>query len=518
MTIRRREVLKAAGGLYVASMVPPSAEPQPWYAASGDDSQPSTAVDSVRQSLGRIMARDQALQAIAWLNPQVLEDAGRIDQAASAGSAAGALTGLTVLAKSTFDVAGVATDGSNSTWARLFTAPASEDALAVARVRAAGAALLGKGAADDFAYGGAGLASATGQVWNPRYPDRERIAGGSSGGGAAAVAAGYCDAAFGTDDGGSNRIPAHYCGVVGVKTTFGLVPRSGVVPTWPWIDCHGPMATNARVAARVLSVMAGPDSSDAFSLRATGTVAYPSSWEGLADVRLGLVKAHAGLDALPATQAAAFQDALERLQAAGATIMPIDPPTTIDNLSARLQAAGASPFGTRASANALVRYLDRRPQGAAQLLPLALPAYREFYSDLPAEPEAVLAMAQTPYEESAQGLAYAERRDALVAELERFCAERKLDAMVWPTLNHEALRGGESWPSGRTPLSFVNWLGLPEVSVPVASGPDGVPRGNISFAGLPFTDFSLLALAQVFEEVRDLAPRSAGVRDRHPLG
>ena len=481
-----------------------TAESRDWFTAPGDGSEPIAALESVRRSLDRIAARDRILQAIAWLNPHALEDAGQIDAGASTGAARGALAGLTILAKSTFDVSGVPTDGSNEAWARLFTAPASSDAVTVARVRRAGAVVLGKGAADDFAYGGAGLASATGQVWNPCYPDRERIAGGSSGGGAAAVAAGYCDAAFGTDDGGSNRIPAHYCGIVGVKTTFGLVPRSGVIPTWPWIDCHGPLAVNALVAARVLAVMAGPDRSDAFSLRSEGAIAFPASMPALADVRLGLVKSHARLDALPSTQAAAFQGALDRLKAGGAKVVPVEPPITMENLSARLKAPRASAFDTRASANALVRYLDRRPEGAEQLLSLVLPAYRQFYSDLPETPEAVLAMAQTSYEESDQGLAYAEQRDTIVAELENFYSHHELDAMIWPTLGHQALRADESWPSGRSALSFVNRLGLPEVSTPVATNPDGVPHGNISFVGLPFTDFSLLALAHVFEGMRDL--------------
>lgn len=98
-----------------------------------------------------------------------------------------------------------------------------------------------------------------------------------------------------------------------------------------------------------------------------------------------------------------------------------------------------------------MRYLDRRPEGALQLLPLVLPAYQQYYSYLPKEPEAVLAMAETPYEASSEGLAYAERRDGLVAELQNFCSGQGLDAMIWPTLGHQALRAGEQWPKGVDP-------------------------------------------------------------------
>ncbi len=307
--------MTGAACLGVSCALPRS--PAPWYAPTLSRTEHYNTVESVKRSLDRIAERDPTLQAVAWLNPHAVEAAKRADVAISA-VIAGPLAGLTILAKSTFDVAGVPTDGSSKGWARAFTAAASTDAVTVARVREADAVVLGKGAADDFAYGGAGLASATGQVWNPRYPARERIAGGSSGGSAAAVAAGFCDAAFGTDDGGSNRIPAHYCGIVGVKTTFGLVPRSGVIPTWPWLDCHGPLAVSALIAARVLRVMAGPDPSDAFSLRSQTTNASPVSPPELSNIRFGLVESHAQLDALPTQQATAFRGALSRLKAGGA--------------------------------------------------------------------------------------------------------------------------------------------------------------------------------------------------------
>ncbi len=500
MTWRRRDVLAGVAGLGVSCALPSS--PGPRSAPAPRRAQRNDTVDSVMRSLDRIAKQNSTLQAVAWLNPDAVEAARRVDGALSDGTA-GPLAGLTILAKSTFDVAGVPTDGSNQEWARAFTAAAAADSVEVARVRAADAVVLGKGAADDFAYGGAGLSTATGQVWNPRYPARARVAGGSSGGGAAAVAAGFCDAAFGTDDGGSNRIPAHYCGIVGVKTTFGLVPRSGVIPTWPWLDCHGPLAASAPVAARVLQVLAGPDSSDALSLRSRGKVAGPASPPELSSIRFGLVESHGQLDALPSLQATAFTTALSRLEAAGSTIVRINPPVTMENVSARLKAAGASPFDLRACANALVRYLDRRREGAAKLLPLVLPAYRYYYSDLPEEPEAVLAMADVPYEESSKGLAYAERRDALVSELHDFCASRGLDAMIWPTLGHQAPSTADQWPSAQTPLSFANRLGLPEVSTPVGLDPSGIPLGNISFVGMPFADFDLLALAHAFELVRD---------------
>src|SRR5678816_3445041 len=139
------------------------------------------------------------------------------------------------------------------------------DALEVARLRAAGAIVLGKTAADDFAYRGNGTSSHTGQVLNPHDSTGTRTPGGSSAGSAVAVADGMAFAALGTDDGGSNRIPAQFTGIVGMKPTFGLVPRTGVIPTWPYIDAHGPLARTVADAALLLAAIAGADAADPLS-------------------------------------------------------------------------------------------------------------------------------------------------------------------------------------------------------------------------------------------------------------
>ena len=133
-------------------------------------------------------------------------------------------------------------------------------------MRAAGAVVLGKTAADDFAYRGNGTSSHTGQVLNPHDRTGTKTPGGSSAGSAVAVSDGMAFAALGTDDGGSNRIPAQFTGVVGMKPTFGLVPRTGVIPTWPYLDTHGPLARFVADAALLLMAIAGPDSSDPLAL------------------------------------------------------------------------------------------------------------------------------------------------------------------------------------------------------------------------------------------------------------
>ena len=169
---------------------------------------------------------------------------------------------MPVFAKAIYDMDGLPTTASNAEWARLFPEPVRRDAIEVTRMRAAGAVVLGKTAADDFAYRGEGTSSHTGQVRNPYDPTGTRTPGGSSAGSAVAVASGMAFAALGTDDGGSNRIPAVCTGIVGMKPTFGLVPRTGVIPTWPYLDTHGPLARSVADAALLLAAIAGADSSD----------------------------------------------------------------------------------------------------------------------------------------------------------------------------------------------------------------------------------------------------------------
>ena len=181
------------------------------------------------------------------------------------------LDGVPLFAKAIYDMKGLPTTGSNAEWARLFPGQCRRDALEVARMRAAGAVVLGKTAADDFAYHGSGTSSLTGQVRNPHDPTGAATPGGSSAGSAVSVACGIAFAALGTDDGGSNRIPAQFCGVVGMKPTFGLVPRTGVIPTWPYLDTHGPLARHVADAALLLDAIAGPDRSDGLAL----TSAWP---------------------------------------------------------------------------------------------------------------------------------------------------------------------------------------------------------------------------------------------------
>jgi len=189
-----------------------------------------TAAEITARALDRCRAEGVRWHAIDALSETAIADARAADDRLRANRVLGPLDGVPVFAKAIYDMAGLPTTGSSAEWARLFPEPVRRNALEVARLRAAGAIVLGKTAADDFAYRGNGTSSHTGQVLNPHDPTGTRTPGGSSAGSAVAVADGMAFAALGTDDGGSNRIPAQFTGVVGMKPTFCIVRRTVVIP------------------------------------------------------------------------------------------------------------------------------------------------------------------------------------------------------------------------------------------------------------------------------------------------
>ena len=161
-------------------------------------------------------------------------------------------SGIVVAVKDLVDVAGMVTTAGAVILPR---EPATEDAPVIRRLRQAGCVMVGKANLHEFAYGVTSVNPHYGAVRNPH--DVERVAGGSSGGSAVAVAAGMCDWAVGSDTGGSIRIPASFCGVVGFKPAFGSIDTAGVIPLSVSLDTLGPLAADVVSAARAYSMMSG---------------------------------------------------------------------------------------------------------------------------------------------------------------------------------------------------------------------------------------------------------------------
>lgn len=469
-----------------------------------------TALDVTTRALERCRTRGAALHAIDMLSASALAEARASDARLRSKTLRGPLDGVPLFAKSIYDVESTATSASSAEWARLFPQRVSRDAIEVSRLRAAGAVILGKTAADDFAYRGNGTSSFTGQVLNPHDRAGLRTPGGSSAGSAVAVACGMAFCALGTDDGGSNRIPAQFTGVVGVKPTFGLVPRSGVIPTWPVLDTHGPLARSVADAALMLDAIAGYDADDALSLRGTwrlgtlGTLA-PNALRG---ARLGFVELHAPRAQMTAECLRVLDAALADCTGAGAIVERYAPP--VDRVTYREQFAtfarergdvAPNANSPAATANALRRYFQRQgvdPKDAAQR---GLASYRAFYDVLPAEWPAMGALMAQPYETDAASVSFLRSRETAVSLLAAHMKARNLDAMIYPTMPFQAPNASDAWPDVRTPLGYGNWLGLPEISVPAGYSADGMPAGNLSFVGLPGSDAALFALAASYEAV-----------------
>ncbi len=201
---------------------------------------------------------------------------------------------------------------------------AEMDATIVTRLLDAGAVLLGKAHCEQLCLSGGSHTNVRGPVHNPRR--RGRTSGGSSSGAAALVAAGEVELAIGGDQGGSIRIPASFCGLVGMKPTWGLVPYTGIVPIEPSLDHTGPITAGVRDNARMLGVIAGPDGID---VRCSGVPAgdYVGALEGgVAGLRVALLREGFAVPGTQAPVAAAVRIAADRLAALGAHVEEVSIP------------------------------------------------------------------------------------------------------------------------------------------------------------------------------------------------
>ncbi len=286
-----------------------------------------TAEAVTRDALDAIEARergDGALNAFLHVaRDAALESAREVDRKRARGEALGPLAGVPVAVKDALCTRFMPTTAGSKIlegWVPPY------DATVVARLRAADAVLVGKANMDEFAMGSSNENSAYGPARNPW--DRARTPGGSSGGSAAAVAARLTPCALGSDTGGSIRQPASLTGTVGIKPTYGRVSRYGLIAFASSLDQVGPLATDVRGAARVLSVIAGADPRDATCL----PLPVPADLEAACErdvrgLRVGVPDEYFG-DGLDPAVAASVRAALSALQDRGCTLHPVTLPHT----------------------------------------------------------------------------------------------------------------------------------------------------------------------------------------------
>jgi allophanate hydrolase len=423
-----------------------------------------SAVERTRAAYRSIEAADRAEIWVTLREERdALVEAEEVDRRTAAGEEL-PLAGLVAAIKDNIDVAGLATTAG----ARSYSYQPAEDATAVARLRAAGAVVLGKTNLDQFATGLVGTRSPFGAVRNAWDP--QRIAGGSSSGSAVAVALGLVDIALGTDTAGSGRVPAALNGVVGLKPTRGLIPTTGVVPACRSLDCVSVFARSVALAGDVAALLSGPDGRD--PLARAWRVAAPC---GSASGRVAIPLA-AQLAGMAAGWAEAFAVAAAALTSTGVQVVAVDITPLLE--AASLLYGGAfvaeryAAVGAHIAAHPELVGSDLDPTVAGIVLAGAVPSAAALFADT-------------------------ERLDFLAARARRVL--EGFDALLTPTTTwHPTIEQVAADPVGANNrmgrfTNFANLLDMSALAVPSGSV-DGRPFG-VMFTGPAFHDASLAALA-----------------------
>ena len=458
--------------------------------------------------LARIAAVDPTLHAFLDVTAErARADADRIDEALAAGESLPPLAGVPLAIKDNLCTKGIRTTCS-SRMLETFVPP--YESTVTERLWQAGAVLLGKTNLDEFAMGSSTEASAFGATSNPW--DISRVPGGSSGGSAAAVAAGECMAALGSDTGGSIRQPASFCGVVGLKPTYGRVSRWGLVAFASSLDQVGPFTTNVADAAELLQVIAGSDPRDSTCLN----VAVPDYCSALSQpmsgVRIGLIRECFDQNGLDAQVKSTVLEAAEKLQSLGAELVEVSCPRFSDGIATYYVIAPSE-----ASAN-LARYdgvkYGYRAEGADALAAMTARSRAEgFGSEVQRRiligTYALSAGYMDAYYKKAQQVRTLIRQDF-------DAAFQTVDVLLTPTSPTTAFQVGAH---ADDPLAMyladlltipANLAGLPAISLPCGFDDDGLPIGVQLIANV-LEESRLLQVAFHYEQ-------AANVMANHPQG
>jgi aspartyl-tRNA(Asn)/glutamyl-tRNA(Gln) amidotransferase subunit A len=457
-----------------------------------------------RQCLDRATRLQKRLNCFITLTPELaLRQARAADQLLARGEG-GVLTGIPVAHKDIFCVEGTRTS-CGSRMLDNFVAPYT--ATAVARLQQAGMVMIGKTNMDEFAMGSSTEHSWYGPCRNPW--DERRVPGGSSGGSACAVAAGIVPAATGTDTGGSIRQPAALCGITGLKPTYGLVSRYGMVAFASSLDQGGPLARNAEDVAHVLTAMAGHDPLDSTSASQPPRD-YAADLDGdVRGLRVGLPAEFFG-DELDAGIRTVIESALQVLERAGAVLQPVSLPGSRLAIPAYYVVAPAEASSNLSRFDG-VRY-GYRCESPRDLADLYCRTRAEgFGSEVRRRILIGTYVLSAGYYDAYYLRAQKVRR--LIRD-EFDTVLREVDVIAGPTVPGTAFALGER---SDDPVSMylsdiytvsVNLAGLPAISVP-AGLLDGLPVG-LQFIGRHFHEQRLLQVAHGFQQLTDWHRRAPG--------
>jgi aspartyl-tRNA(Asn)/glutamyl-tRNA(Gln) amidotransferase subunit A len=455
----------------------------------------TTATALAEAFLKKIEAEDPKVGAyLSTCRERALAKASAVDAMAGRGDPLPPLAGVPVGIKDVLLTKGLRTTAGSKILEN-FIAP--YDCTAVARLEQAGAVVVGKMNCDEFAMGSSNENSAYRPVHNPR--DLTRVPGGSSGGSAAAVAAGTAVATLGTDTGGSIRQPASFCGVVGLKPTYGRVSRYGLIAYASSLDNIGPLTKSVKDAAIVLRCMAGRDPMDSTSAEAPVPDYVQELERPVKGLRVGVPKEYFG-EGLDAEVRGAIEAAIQKLATLGCEVVPVSLPHTpyavpcyyiiaTAEASSNLARYDGVKYGHRAQGVRTLSDMYRRSRdegfGAEVKRRIMLGTY------------ALSAGYYDAYYLKAQRV-----RTLLARDFDE--AYTKVDAIVTPTAPTAAFRLGEK---ADDPLAMyladiytvtANLVGIPGISVPCGKTSEGLPVG-LQIQGRHFDEATILRLAHAYE-------------------
>jgi aspartyl-tRNA(Asn)/glutamyl-tRNA(Gln) amidotransferase subunit A len=457
-----------------------------------------SATEIATEALERIEALEPKLRAFLTVTPEVaLKQAKQVDAKIAAGEEISLLAGIPIGLKDNLCTKGIRTTCASKILAN-FVPP--YESTVTQKLQDAGAVAVGKTNLDEFAMGSSTENSAYQVTANPW--DLARVPGGSSGGSAAAVAAEECVVALGSDTGGSIRQPASLCGVVGLKPTYGLVSRFGLVAYASSLDQIGPFARTVEDAAILLGAIAGHDPHDSTSLKLEIPDYTQFLKEDLKGLKIGVITETMG-EGLDAEVSAAIQKSIEQLQELGAEIREISCPRFRYGLptyyiiapseaSANLARYDAVKYGIREEAdNLLSMYTKTRAAGfgAEVKRRIAIGTYT------------LSAGYYDAYYLKAQKV-----RTLIKQDFEKGFAE--VDVLVCPTSPTTAFKAGEKTAD---PLSMylsdlttipVNLAGLPGISIPCGFDKKGLPIGLQAIGNVLREDL-LFQVAHAYEKATD---------------
>ncbi|WP_413438313.1 Asp-tRNA(Asn)/Glu-tRNA(Gln) amidotransferase subunit GatA [Sulfuriferula sp. GW1] len=458
----------------------------------------TSSLELTQSYLERIRAHNPALNAFVTLNAEIsLAEARAADARIAAGSAA-PLTGIPIAHKDIFCADGWRTT-CGSKMLDNFIAP--YDAHVVSQFKAAGMVSLGKTNMDEFAMGSSNETSYFGTVKNPW--DANAVPGGSSGGSAAAVAARLVPAATGTDTGGSIRQPAALTGITGLKPTYGVVSRYGMIAFASSLDQAGPMAKSAEDCALLMNVMAGFDERDSTSLERPAQDYTRDLEQPLAGLKIGLPREYFA-EGLSADVGAAVEAALAEYRKLGATTVDISLPNTQLSIPVYYVLAPAE-ASTNLSRFDGVRYGYRAPDYTDLTDMYQKTRAQGFGSEVKRRIMIGTYVLSHGYYDAYYLQAQKIRR--LIAQ-DFDAAFQQCDVIMGPTTPDTAFNFGEK---ADDPVSMylsdiytiaVNLAGLPGMSVPCGFGANGRPVG-LQIIGNYFAEAKMLGVAHQYQLATD---------------